>query len=83
MATVGHMVTMVGVLGFYFMLLDSKLEKKLLASLSTLVPRFNKRALYYLGKTINFLIYKKQLGFLPSRSSRSMVVDVLYGKSCN
>ena len=53
MATAGHFVTMLGVLCFYVMLIDSKLEKKTTVYLYSLVARFNKRANYYLGKVIS------------------------------
>lgn len=52
MATAGHFVTMLGVLAFYFVLLDSKLEKKMLMLLITLIARLNKRANYYLAKLL-------------------------------
>ncbi len=76
MATVGHLVTMIGVLGFYFMLLDSKIEKKTTVNLSTLVPRFNKRHNYYIGKTINFYSYRKAYGFVPCRQGRTFLNKV-------
>jgi len=65
MATTGHFITMIGVLGFYFMILDSKLEKKFTIYLMTLVARFNKRANYYIGKFISFYIIKNSYKFVP------------------
>ncbi len=64
---IGHFVTMLGVLGFYCMLLDSKLEKKIVALLHTIVARFNKRALYYLGKLVFFKLNTSSNKLLPSR----------------
>lgn len=66
MATAGHMVTMLGVFAFYLMILDSHIEKKLYSYLHTLVPRFNKRSLYYIGKIINFKQNKKLFSNVPS-----------------
>jgi uncharacterized membrane protein len=66
MATVGHFITMLGVVGFYCMLLDSKLEKKIVALLHTIVARFNKRALYYLGKLVFFKVNACSNKTLPS-----------------
>jgi len=66
MSTVGHLVTMIGALAFYFMLLDSKLEKKLSASLVSLVPRLSKRPLYYIAKEIEFYLNKKLSEFYPT-----------------
>lgn len=54
MATGGHFLTMLGVMGFYSMLLDSHIEKKLTTYIITIIPRLNKRAIYYLGKLVNF-----------------------------
>lgn len=65
MSTAGHFVTMFGVLAFYFMIFDSKLEKKLAAYLHTLVARFNKRCIYYLGKLIHFKLLSTTHSFVP------------------
>ncbi|MBL0271451.1 MAG: hypothetical protein IPP99_22900 [Chitinophagaceae bacterium] len=66
MATAGHFITMLGVLSFYFMILDSKLEKKMVGYLHSLVARFNKRALYYLGKIVQLKLQKDLVSFVPS-----------------
>lgn len=73
MSTVGHLVTMIGALAFYFMLLDSKLEKKLSASLVSLVPRLSKRPLYYIAKEIEFYLNKKLSEFYPTLLCRKAV----------
>ncbi|MCB1712106.1 MAG: hypothetical protein KDH96_06425 [Candidatus Riesia sp.] len=67
MSTVGHFVTMIGVLSFYLMILDSHLEKKLQTYIHTLTPRFNKRCLYYLGKLIHLNSIKKMYINVPTR----------------
>ena len=61
MATAGHFVTMTGVFFFYFMFLDSKMEKKTTAYLHSLVARFNKRANYYSGKLVHLNLLNKSL----------------------
>lgn len=73
MSTVGHLVTMVGVLGFYFMLLDSKLEKKIVTQLSNLLPRFNKKATFHVGSVLNSLINIKYHNFVPTWYSRRVL----------
>lgn len=73
MSTTGHFMTMLGMLGFYFMILDSKLEKKVTTYLMSLVARFNKRANYYLAKTINFILIQKQHKFIPSKYSQKFL----------
>lgn len=50
MATAGHLVTMLGVLSFYIMLIDAKIEKKLPSNIHPLSPRYNKRITYYILK---------------------------------
>lgn len=75
MATVGHLVTMLGVLAFYFMLLESKLERKIQANLATLVPRFNKRALYYIAKLIFFKLTLVTIQYLPTKNSLRVVLQ--------
>lgn len=72
MATVGHFITMLGVLTFYCMIFDSKLEKKLTTLLHTLVPRFNKRGLYYLGKLIYFKVLQLGHKLLPTYSVQKL-----------
>ena len=73
MATVGHFVTMLGVLGFYTMLLDSKLEKKTTAYLHTIVARFNKRHNYAIGKFINLSLSTTANGYLPQIRAQRLV----------
>lgn len=72
MATAGHLVTMLGALAFYFMILDSKIEKKITGYLHTLVARFNKRCVYYLGKLVNFKLIQKEYSFVPVAQAQSL-----------
>ena len=67
MSTVGHFITMLGVVYFFFLLFESKLEKKATILLASLIARFNKRANYYLAKLINFKIQVQETFILPSR----------------
>lgn len=76
MATAGHFVTMLGVFAFYFMLLDSKLEKKTTVYLHTLVARFNKRCNYFLGKFISTKLTAKAYGFVPSAAGQRLAHDL-------
>lgn len=54
MSSVGHLLTLCSVLFFFLMLIDSFIEKKVHTPLTLGVPRFSKRALYYIYK-ITFL----------------------------
>lgn len=60
MATAGHFVTMLGVLAFYFTLIDSKLEKKIAAVITALAPRLSKRPIYYITKYIYMTLEQKK-----------------------
>lgn len=77
MSTAGHFVTMFGVLAFYFMIFDSKLEKKLAAYLHTLVARFNKRCIYYLGKLIHFKLLSTTHSFVPRHDVQKLSYTIM------
>ena len=75
MATAGHFVTMTGVLFFYITLYDSHKEKKLGIPLNFMIPRINKRVLYYLHK-ITFLINEsKKASNLPTKNARLLIIN--------
>lgn len=74
MSTAGHFITMLGVLAFYFMILDSKLEKKSLAYLHTLVARFNKRCTYYTGKIIHIYLMNRAYSFVPNYAAQRKLI---------
>jgi len=75
MATAGHFVTMTGVFFFYLTIYDSHREKKTGTPLNFMVPRVNKRVLYYIHK-ITYLLNerKKNLG-LPSKPVRIFIME--------
>lgn len=77
MATVGHFITMLGVLAFYTAVLEAHLEKKLTYYLFSLVPRLNKRICYYLLKIINLQLQSKTLSITPNKATRSLIVNRL------
>ena len=66
MATVGHLVTMIGVLAFYIMILDSHIEHKVTSYMISLVPRLNKRVSYYLNKLLNFYKFSNDFKVVPN-----------------
>ena len=71
MASTGHMITLVGILFFFFMLLDSHIEKRV-AVYSTLgLPRWHKRIQYYLFKTRYLQLVNKKLYKLPNAKIRT------------
>lgn len=70
MSTVGHFITMIGVLAFYTVLFEAHLEKKITTYLFSLVPRLNKRICYYLLKLINLQIILNNISLIPNKKTR-------------
>ena len=75
MATVGHLITMLGVMFFFATILDSFIERKVPVFFCYGVPRFYKRASYYLFKVRHFRVTKKQNKIFPSPKTRSNIVN--------
>ena len=75
MATVGHLITMLGVVFFFATILDSFIERKVPVFFCYGVPRFYKRASYYLFKVRHFRITKKQNKLFPNPKTRSNIVN--------
>jgi len=81
MATAGHFVTMTGVLAFYIMFIDSHREKKIGLPLSLMVPRLNKRVLYYIHKIIYLYHATKKAKNMPSKTVRLFLIDTASASS--
>lgn len=81
MATSGHFVTMLGVLSFYLMILDSKIEKKMLNNIHSLVPRFNKRVTYYLGKLVYLKVLNKNNNYIIANFKTNKILNTINGMS--
>lgn len=79
MSTVGHFITMLGVLAFYTAVFEAHLEKKLTYYLFSLVPRLNKRICYYLLKLINLQLQSKAISLAPNKKARLHIVNNLQG----
>ena len=80
MATVGHLITMLGVVFFFATILDSFIERKVHVFYCYGVPRFYKRASYYLFKVRHFRFTKKQNKVFPNPKTRSNIVSY-FGES--
>lgn len=73
MSTSGHFITLIGIVFFFFMILDSHLERKLSIPSSLSIPRFNKRINYYLFK-INYLsLITKKNKKIPNFSIQNII----------
>jgi len=75
MATTGHFITLMGIMFFFLMLLDSHIEKKL-ATISTLgIPRWHKRVLYYLFKISYLQQASKTYSKMPNSKVRTYLAQ--------
>ena len=80
MASVGHLVTMIGIIFFFFMLLDSHIERRV-AIYSTLgVPRWHKRINYYTYKIRYLMLVRKQLSGLPNGKVRRLLTEPYFNE---
>ena len=74
MATAGHFVTMVGVCCFYLMILDAHRVGKTAITPTLMIPRFNKRILYYIYKIAQLQLHSKNLANVPSKTARANLI---------
>jgi len=80
MASVGHLTTLIGVLFFFLMLLDSHLERRVAVHSILGVPRWHKRVLYYIFK-IRYLQYvNKKLIRLPNSKVRILLSNSYFNE---
>jgi len=80
MASVGHLTTLIGVLFFFLMLLDSHVERRVAVHSILGVPRWHKRVLYYIFK-IRYLQYvNKRLARLPNSKVRMLLSNSYFNE---
>lgn len=70
MASLGHFITLVSLIFFFIMLLDSHLEKKIMIYTTLGIPRWHKRISYYLFKIRYLQLMSKKLNRLPNSKVR-------------
>jgi len=73
MATVGHFITLTGVIFFFLMLLDSHIERRYTAPSTLGLPRWHKRISYYLFKICYINDVSKKLSQIPSFKIKSLL----------
>ncbi len=80
LSTSGHFITIIGIIFFCLMLLDSHIERRIATPISLGVPRWNKRVAYYIFK-IRYLQYtnKKMMKF-PNYSIRSLLTNKYFNE---
>jgi heme/copper-type cytochrome/quinol oxidase subunit 1 len=80
MASVGHLTTLIGVLFFFLMLLDSHIERRIAVHSTLGIPRWHKRILYYIYK-IRYLQYvNKKLNRLPNSKVRILLSNSYFNE---
>lgn len=73
MATVGHLITLTGVIFFFFMLFDTAYEKKCLISTTLGLPRWYKRVHYYIYKICYNFLNAQKMSNLPGYRVREFL----------
>jgi len=80
MASVGHLTTLLGVLFFFLMLLDSHIERRIAVHSTLGIPRWHKRILYYIYK-IRYLQYvNKKINRLPNSKVRILLSNSYFNE---
>lgn len=75
MASTGHMITLVGTIFFFFMILDSHIERRVVVYSTLGLPRWHKRVQYYIFKIRYLQLANKQLSVLPNYKIRSFLTQ--------
>jgi hypothetical protein len=73
MATVGHLITLTGVIFFFLMMLDTAYERRCSTSITLGIPRWYKRANYYIYKICFNGVNLKKMSELPSYKIREFL----------
>lgn len=80
MSTAGHFITLLGIVFFFLMLLDSHIERRIATPTTLGIPRWNKRVSYYIFK-IRYLQYtNKKLMRIPSYNIRSLLTSKYFNE---
>lgn len=69
MATSGHVITLVGIIFFFLMLIDSHVEKKVAIHKHLGIPRWHKRVQYYIYKIRILQLNSKKTTRVPRRAA--------------
>lgn len=75
MASTGHMITLVGTIFFFCMIIDSHLERRVVVYSTLGLPRWHKRIQYYLFKIRYLQLTNKKLMILPNYKVRSYLTQ--------
>ena len=75
MASTGHMITLVGVIFFFFAIIDSHIEKRVVIYSTLGLPRWHKRVQYYIFKIRYLQLTNKQVNVLPNSKIRTFLTQ--------
>lgn len=80
MASVGHFVTMVSMIFFFIMLLDSHIERRVATHNTLGLPRWHKRIIYYLFKIRYLQLTAKKINRLPNSEVRKFLTQPYFNE---
>nr|YP_004841742.1 cytochrome c oxidase subunit 1 [Ichthyophthirius multifiliis]AEL89284.1 cytochrome c oxidase subunit 1 [Ichthyophthirius multifiliis] len=80
MSTTGHFITLIGIIFFFAMLLDSHIERRLHTSSTLGLPRWYKRINYYLFKIRLIQFNSSRLKFLPNYKTRLSIFSIYHNE---
>lgn len=80
MASVGHFITLVSIIFFFCMLLDSHIERRIATHSSLGIPRWHKRINYYLFKIRYLQITAKKINHLPNSNIRKFLTNSYFNE---
>ena len=80
MSTTGHFITLVGIIFFFLMLLDSHIERRIATPITLGIPRWNKRINYYIFKIRYLQLNAKRNMGLPKSEIRMLLSSRYYNE---
>ena len=73
LATSGHLITMMGIVFFFLMIVDSHIERKVVVYSPLGVPRWHKRIQYYIFKIRYLQLVNKKITKIPNINIRKLI----------
>ncbi len=73
MSTVGHFITMLGVICFYLTIIESVFERKIITLTYNLVPRLYADTNYLKLKRVNHLLNKQKKTIIPKKKIKIFI----------
>ena len=80
MATTGHLITMMGIVFFFLMIIDSHIERKVVVYSPLGNPRWHKRIQYYIFKIRYLQLVNKKITRLPNVNIRRLIQNKYFNE---